>query len=897
MFSSGSSSFRICLRCQARLSLSHHRRRAQGATPLQIFRSNSSEPADEEFRGQRDGRYLYPLGKLRRMRGRSLRESTTGLETLSLGEPSNVVVLREEQHDPRSQRAPPTGNDENDDSAVTANQLLESAYAERGLLGEVEVNANIDELRPFVQDDVLPDAKFQKLEEQLYEGFTRWQLIQYAEDYPTHRGSRRDKSERDLSHSTPFVQSRWTRGITSFSESTSSSSMSSSEKTKRKAIMRIMRGHWNLMTAQDSQGPGELEIFVLPQVMSLLLIEGRGLLKSLAEKRNVKIDVSKSRNLIRITADKIMAETAAQDLRRIANTRGRLKIDLKPILELSDIRDGERGAMDVAKSPPRIPAKDTALNNNEINSKLLRSIERVTGTVLERLAEQNLAIHFLGPDQSQADDAKRLLLSSFPNKFETQRQLLDDLAPGESGKIPILHGLSKGLTLRDHDKSWCRLWSDGRVGRLSDLSKKDRGMNEFGHDSRDEIHPTVIKGLVEHHINFFSGQLEEREQDPMSPDIPSSVPVKRVPFPALPRWDAETKWSTYATFGHILHEPSKGESATSNPSQLNLLPQTPRAFSFTAPRILDAIAQLPGNSGIASEYLMINLRPSPWSALGLTLISSAPPVKIVLSLNRQSKKPSIQSVQAILAERSSDIMMPQLSTDMRLTTLSTLRLQQPTFDPEIEDFIGRSYLDINGRGRLRTPETVKLLLPQRCFDFNGGKSASTADSREYEELVELEYYFTSLEYRQSVPFEIDGWRAQYANIEGGRTGGGRRGELRMVMNRKTGHEEYDTQETYSSVEDETAQSERDGHDEIPTTTPEHEPQSDMQLPHTGVAINEPANPIMDQEDTMRKFLANALKFADSIDKPQDGPTNFPTMMSLRPGKQKNEAADGAEATA
>ncbi|KAI9817629.1 MAG: hypothetical protein M1832_004633 [Thelocarpon impressellum] len=172
------------------------------------------------------------------------------------------------------------------------------------------------------------------------------------------------------------------------------------------------------------------------------------------------------------------------------------------------------------------------------------------------------------------------------------------------------------------------------------------------------------------------------------------------------------------------------------------------------------------------EQIRICLRPSPWSSLPRTTITSFPGLEVTLDLSSESKEPRLHAVCATLSEQQVDVMLPYQPADLRFTRRTEFSLEARRPVQSIADFLARSYLNIRGQGRLRTPSTLVVPLPRWAL--------AHADARSDEDVTEVEYLFTGLEHRQTLDIVHEGWRAQYTSVEAGKTGG-RRCELRVLM--------------------------------------------------------------------------------------------------------------------
>ncbi|KAI9679848.1 MAG: hypothetical protein M1817_004862 [Caeruleum heppii] len=738
----------ICLRCEARLlrSLAAPTRGPSSRTfsHSSPFPSSSYPNRTNHHRtssGETVWKSLKQGGRIRGKRAHRYVESSSPISKPSLGRPTEVIVLRDQDSQYTTEEIPPPQPSdvvpEDDGKKMEARDLLASMTVDRGVLSKDDVARNIEKLRGDMEGPgrILGRTRWTQLADELFHGFTRLQLQDYLKRSPSVnkevRGHERPKPAGG--RRVELDQTDWQPGITSFGTPLPRIRKLKTvfERGSKMALVeQVIMGCWGLQSQTEVDSIGEVEVSLPPQQLSLLLMESRALLKTLSERRNAKLDVSRSRSILRITADKTRAEEVIKDLQYIVGNIREVAVELAPL----------RGLF-----------KKAGDFDDAFDASALESIAGTTGTEIEvRETEDTLVIHYLGPDTTEADDARRLLMSLTPDAAHvTSTVLCEQISPEDQHALYRVSG-SMGLSWTTQEKKWSRY-------RCS--ASRDTGFvpSTFDND------PQGIQDSIQ---NFFS----------------STANTSTAPRSSQ-TWTPQEKDLISATYGTLLHAHPNPHCITPSPNLSALIDSaSPRTFSSSTPGLFETLRTLsPGPSAENEESIIIHLQPSPWNT---TKKSSrpAPPIEITLSLDPSTKTPSLKAVTALLHDHVLDLMTPSSTTDIRFSHPSLLRMTSPESHTHLNQFLRDSRLKINTPGRLRTPTSLYLSLPRWTLveDTLGlGMGMENEETMKAEE-VEIQYLFTGLEYRQTLGFLFEGWRTTFTAVEAGRTGG-RRGVLRVWM--------------------------------------------------------------------------------------------------------------------
>lgn len=275
----------ICLRCQlrlARLVPSRIQVAFQSSTTsrpnnLKNTRGEKAEPIKQHH--VRPG-YLhqtdlsrrpllsqYPMGRLYGHTGKKQREEREHLDISSLGEPADVIVLRDSKF-----RTYNYADTVEPDEAPQSIDILATLDSERGLVGHTEVEENINQFRPKGGEEPQDWNGFNSLVQNIQAGFTVSQLARYIQSFSEiNEGNSTVRSSRSLiprispwmpetSLSTQHLDDGHTRGYSLASYT-----------NKQRLVLRLLRECWKLELPELEGGVGEVELELKPSDYDLLL--------------------------------------------------------------------------------------------------------------------------------------------------------------------------------------------------------------------------------------------------------------------------------------------------------------------------------------------------------------------------------------------------------------------------------------------------------------------------------------------------------------------------------------------------------------------------------------------------------------------------------------------------
>lgn len=276
----------ICLRCQLRLA----RRPASRVRFHTIDSKRSAYPSAARSAREDDeeslpypavrrplglGRtasppvdVLKPLGeRLYGHLGNKLRDDRERLDIDALGQPAEVIVLRDSK---LNYYAHSKVIESEEQEKV---DILKQLDSERGLIGQAEVEVNINEFRPRDGSEPQTWEDFNALVEALQEGFTTSQLVLYIKN--NLKGT--DQSEVDV-HRDNLTRLRCTPWLPDFAQTTADFGDNAlrgyfleSHTAKQGVVIRLLRECWKLSLAVLQEGIGQIEAHLAPRDLDFLL--------------------------------------------------------------------------------------------------------------------------------------------------------------------------------------------------------------------------------------------------------------------------------------------------------------------------------------------------------------------------------------------------------------------------------------------------------------------------------------------------------------------------------------------------------------------------------------------------------------------------------------------------
>ncbi|KAL9117764.1 MAG: hypothetical protein Q9187_005693, partial [Circinaria calcarea] len=273
---------------------------------------------------------------IKRMRDQTQGKTVTlGID--ALGKPAQIRIVRDQlDHEKRSHkhqgvrftaRSSGTSPPEQLDSQRTVDSadLLQGIATETGVIDESSISDNIEQLRKkLLKSEDVVDAptlsECREVAQQLHDGFTTPQLESYLTK--TKRAFAKDALDLTEGYSTKsFARSRWFAGVSAFPNEALKRLDPKSDETEKNIIglvpdagrtkqtvkqhltERILRFSWKVVTLEERQSDGEIDIRLQQDRLSLLLSHKTDIFKSLAQQYDARIDVSRSHSILRLTAD------------------------------------------------------------------------------------------------------------------------------------------------------------------------------------------------------------------------------------------------------------------------------------------------------------------------------------------------------------------------------------------------------------------------------------------------------------------------------------------------------------------------------------------------------------------------------------------------------------------
>lgn len=229
------------------------------------------------FRSRYKFKSVYVRGKIRGKKGREVREDTAALPVRTLGQPAEVIILRDapvEQE--QDEETPPSVESSKTDSQLSRQEIVASLRSVDPSSLKTKVEEQIQKLRPPSSGNeyigsLLPRQDFDKLRKALTDGFTVQQLRAFL--------------KRNLPNAQPSVGSDQDRSFVAWRPGTSSIDTELPERVRReisrykipvkhKVVLRILEDLWHIDTIEDVNTIGELEVHVSWNQLALFLANG-----------------------------------------------------------------------------------------------------------------------------------------------------------------------------------------------------------------------------------------------------------------------------------------------------------------------------------------------------------------------------------------------------------------------------------------------------------------------------------------------------------------------------------------------------------------------------------------------------------------------------------------------
>lgn len=288
MFASSFGDATICLRCQLRLTrLSPPRRNIliRKHPPTAPERPSSRprrrfEPGSTNVEAEKAGKgakTLFPHGRIRGSPGHRVWQNSASIGVESLGEPAEVILLRDAALGLEHERPHYLRVEEVDAERLSAEDLLASVGADRDYVPPEDVRRSMEEIKTSYPQKGLSWEDWLEARNKLCKAFSSLQLAHYVVQETQHKHGAK---ARDRTPSMILQKSTWTPGITPFREfriqdfDNKRVLLTATNLRKKEAFAeRILKDCWDHHVQANPTDTGEIEILLRPEHLSLLVNE------------------------------------------------------------------------------------------------------------------------------------------------------------------------------------------------------------------------------------------------------------------------------------------------------------------------------------------------------------------------------------------------------------------------------------------------------------------------------------------------------------------------------------------------------------------------------------------------------------------------------------------------
>ena len=375
----------------------------------------------------------------------------------------------------------------------------------------------------------------------------------------------------------------------------------------------------------------------------------------------------------------------------------------------------------------------------------------------------------MGPDDADFQDARRLINQIVRPNSTDKGSLIWCGVLNPSQTIPAPVDVGNVLQLMSRNQQWSRWCSP------------DIRQNEFKYRKPSSIaalntsaSPLSCDRIAADSLNeFFAPPEEEHEAE----------------LKSGPCWQSRVSYLDSAVLGQVLFPTAAAEQkAASIQAKSKGVKDVKiqyesglwrREFMTQVPGMLqmfEAFRAVASGPDLGSEeFLNIRLTPSFKNTSLPIPIEVLPDLEIRIWLDNGSKTATVRHAR-LVHSKTLDLLLPQKIVDLRFFRQTCVYWRCGRLDPQIQQFVQDSNLDIWGTERLRTPTELTLEIPLNAIKTH------TFPAMDQPATILAEYTFASLEHHSElrIPFREQDPRTDltYTSIEGGKIGG-RRDELAL----------------------------------------------------------------------------------------------------------------------
>ena len=762
-----SHSWRLLARYRGAARASYH----AGARPTEA----SSSPASSRRRKSPSFRHHAHSVAYRRL---NLNEQSIPLGINVLGEPAEIRVLKDQP----ATKALDTDLDDEQESALGLEKLLEELQEKKGTSDPSEAFENIEQVRATLNGTANSGpslAECRSVAQLLFGGFTLRQLQSYVK-----KPQETIASKESLQHpytSALYSRTKWFSGASDFPETAVqrlgslkrlsldthpqsslllADDISRSNRQRVTLVNKILREVWQVQPHEERHQRGEVDMRVDKDHLEVLLKSNSITLERVSSTNNVQLNVSPTKSLVRITADRAAAGKALAAIEMALND---VKSDLVPVVLIQATN----------KSGVQAP-----LSNEEY----LQKVEDLTKTAIlytKPKAGESVTtakvLYFAQSPESIAD-ARRLLRWTLPRSRAPHVGMSPALEPASLQRIPV--DVKSTLAIHYRRIIWARLRALPNLDVESSLYKpRNLAHNEpiFSPSEKPSEQRRRISTTL---LSAWKGTQPLCKPTEVDADC-------RI-------WQPRTQKALSAQIGALVHAPDRLKLLT-NPAlrkKTYLQQDTPLISSsqgsqvlFDRSGVLKTLGDMVHGQPDVREEIYINLQPE--SVIGEADIShhDLPLLEIHVGLDQKANTTSPPRIRLTLRRVTFDLMLPKSAADLRLEARALIA---PARDNPraVAEYLHQGNLDIWGSDRLSMPENLDLVVPRFACQASMPRPNKSREQTRRAQAVDLwspvkvRYRFSHLEHWSSLHMLYQGFPLVYTTIEAGQAGG-RRNELRL----------------------------------------------------------------------------------------------------------------------
>ncbi|KAL1600785.1 hypothetical protein SLS60_007173 [Paraconiothyrium brasiliense] len=666
----------------------------------------------------------HPLGRVRKRRGRAIRETTARLEgTKTLGEDASILVL-EELGDGKKKEATPEPEIVQDDEQLPL--MLAEALADGKPATLEEVVEQLDKLRRKATNDedsvyehYVSQTVYTRLSNHLLRAFTAAQLSHY---YSERKGVWKDRVAQEVKKGLkqmqgkgkrPSERSEWTPGTTQIDRRLPSLDVHS--KIKRKAIGKhllvdqILRDVWKLVMLEELETAGEIEL-ALKDWQLVMLTSGtpETALDRIGEARKVKLEVNTADKVLRITADKHTAEYAADDVEQLLQASESRRFHLNDwIPHIETLGSAEPTTDDVFPEDVRA------------------TVASLTGAQIQIVSDKTVIIRAL--DKETIAEAERSLIKLLPLR-DLQRISVDttgrDVLEGSDHLLPVVV-----------EKDAVRYrYRDSKFGRWSlpvNLATASLPASDSVAERVKTAQELVVKKLM-----------TPPTQYQRTSNAPKDIKLRK--------WTYHPEVRFGAQFGHALFP--LGDPTTGKQQFLPALPGLSSIFNNEAYKM-----SFVTRPTLSFEFIA---EPGPKNYTSDLLPYKFPRLNAYFRPDYQGQH-SLSKVVLNFAAAKHRVLLPEEAVDIQFQSSQSIQMQNVRYDQDARILQDQVLQKLQSGGRLSAPD-INLNIPKwtiEGMEFDGK-----------EDFVKTRFIFTGITFSQTVWGQYQGQTAKYATRQGGKLG-------------------------------------------------------------------------------------------------------------------------------